>query len=437
MDERFFHYLWKFRLLFPQLRLTSGEILTVLHPGDYNRDGGPDFFNARIRIGDTTWAGNIEIHGKSSDWFRHGHHLDKAYENVVLHVVVENDREVRTENNRLLPTLEIKDQYPETLIRHYRGMMSGQRWIPCQLLLNDLNKQDISLWMTVLILERLEKKARFILPLFNSCGDDWEETLYRFLAYNFGFRINGLPFELLAKSLPLKFLTRQGNSLFRKEALLFGMSGLLSQNAKDDYPRALAREFQFLRDKYQLSPISSGLWKFLRLRPSNFPTIRLSQWAAFLHQHEGNLFEMLCAEDLSAWHEKFRVKASVYWDDHFIFDKHSYPKPKLLGESSIDLIIMNALVPFLFFYSRQKSDKALADKVLLFLEQLPGEINFDIKMWENAGLSVRTALHTQALIQLKRNYCDVKRCLECRIGHKILKTKWYEKSSNDKGLPVI
>lgn len=437
MDEKFLHYLWKFRLLHSQLRLVSGEALTVLHPGDHNHDGGPDFFNARIRLGSTTWAGNVEIHGKSSDWFRHGHQLDKAYESVILHVVFEHDREVMASGNRIIPTLEVKNQYPETMLHHYRCLMSGNYWIPCHALLNSLDRREFSPWMTVLAIERLQKKAKEISLLWNSCAQDWEESFYRFMSLNFGFRINSLPFELLAKALPWKFLSRQRNDLFRIEALLFGMSGLISSGSKDCYPLSLYAEFEFLRDKYQLRPVHPGLWKFLRLRPSNFPTIRLSQWAAFLNGNQSSLFEMLNVSDLSAWYEKLGVSASAYWDDHFIFDKISVSKPKIMGKSSIDLLIINALVPYLFFYSRQKALPAMAAKAISILEQLPAENNSLMKLWEKEGMPVKSALCTQALIHLKHDYCDVKRCLECRIGLKILKTESHEITNIDQGLPVV
>jgi len=437
MDEQFFHYLWKFRLLNPDLRLITGESLTVLHPGEHNKDGGPDFFNARIRIGNTTWAGNVEIHGKSSDWFRHGHQHDTAYETIVLHVVYEHDREIRSRKNEGIPTLELKDQYPEMLFLNYRSMMMSRQWIPCYRMLSGSYHQDFSFWAPVLSLERLMGKMEGILSLWVSCGDDWEETFYRHLASNFGFRINALPFELLAKSLPLKILTRQGDQLFRKEALLYGMSGLIGPGSRDDYPLSLWSEFDYLKDKYNLHPLAPGLWKFLRLRPFNFPTIRISQWAAFLNINKGNLFDMLCVNNISELKENFRLVASAYWDNHFTFDRSSPPRPKIMGQSTIDLLIINALVPFLFFYSRQNGDPSLAEKAIRFLEQLPGEVNFEIKEWEKAGMPVKTALTTQALLHLKRHYCDSKRCLECRIGNKILKTDSHEKERIDKGLPVV
>ncbi len=437
MEEQFLHYLWKFRLLNLQLRLLSGEPLTVLHPGVYNHDGGPDFFNARIRIGQTTWAGNVEIHGKASDWYRHGHHRDKAYDNIVLHVVYESDQEVKTSDSHLIPTLELKQQYPAHLLSHYQNMMTSHQWIPCYALLKDLNKQELSVWMTVLALERLKKKSETIYPLWDSCGKDWKESFYRFMSLNFGFRINALPFELLAKALPFKVMTRQGYDLFLLESLLYGMSGLILPGVRDDYPKALKREFDFFREKYQLQPISSGLWKFLRLRPGNFPTIRLSEWAAFLHHHQENLFDFLLENDLEVWRKALSVKASVYWNEHFIFDKKSAYKPKILGESSINLLIVNALLPFLFFYSRQKSVPTLSDRALQMLDLLPAENNRELSLWKNGGIATNSALDTQALIQLKRTYCDFKRCLECRIGHQIMKNKTHEKNQLDQGLPLL
>ena len=437
MDEQFFHYLWKFRLLNPDLRLTTGESITILNPGDYNHDGGPDFFNARIRIGTTTWAGNVEIHGKSSDWFRHGHQHDKAYDTIILHVVYQQDKEIRSQNNDLIPTLELKGQYPEALSLNYRSIILSQQWIPCYSMMSVYPKHEFSLWAPGLVMERLQQKMRGICSLWESCGKDWEEALYRYLSLSFGFRINGLPFELLAKSLPLKIIIRHGDELFRKEALLFGMSGLVGPGLKDDYPLALQSEFEYLSKKYNLHPIPKGLWKHLRLRPSNFPCIRISQWAAFLNHNRGNLFNMLEVNDVMEWTEKFGVVASEYWDDHFTFDRLSPHSPKEMGTASIYLLIINALVPFLFFYSNLQGNPGLAEKALLFLDQLPGETNAEIKEWAKAGMPVKTALNTQALLHLKRHYCDAKRCLECRIGNRILKAESHEKERNDQGLPVL
>jgi hypothetical protein len=420
MNEQFLSYLWKFRLIKADLKTASGDPLTILHPGDQNSNSGPDFFNARVRIGNTTWAGNVEIHVNASDWYRHGHQTDQAYDNTILHVVHEPDIGVTRQNGDPIPTLVLKDQYTGQIFAQYESMMHNQQWIPCYNQLKECADSHFTLWAPSLAMERLLYKSHAIKALWESCGHDWEVAFYRHLAQSFGFRINGLPFELLAKSIPLKIVRQLGERQLQTEALFYGQAGMLSDDFSDDYPKALLKEYRFLYDKYHLTPIQGSTWKFLRLRPTNFPTIRISQFVAFLLQSHTQFFRMLDFGSCSEAEDSLTTQASEYWDTHYLFDKIASFQPKFIGSNSINLLIINGLVPFMFFYGLVKDQLAHKEKALNFLEQLPGECNSEIIHWESAGLACLNAMQTQALLHLKRFYCDKRQCLECRIGSLLL-----------------
>ncbi len=420
MNEAFLSYLWQHRHLNQEVRTESGELLSVLHPGEQNSDSGPDFFNARIRIGDTTWAGNVEIHVVASDWFRHGHHEDPAYTHAILHVVYDADRQVFHQNGEPMQTLVIKNQFPGWMYDRYKLMMQNTQWIPCMNQLNTTDSGDFGLWAPALAVERLENKSIAIRQLLAGCSSDWEEACYRHLASSFGFKINSLPFELLAKSLPLKVVRHHCDSIFQLEALLFGQAGMLNQDFHDTYPRSLTLEYQFLCSKYNLKPIEGSLWKFLRLRPPNFPTIRISQLAGFLCQTKATFFNLFERGTLAGVMDDLIISASEYWDCHYMFDKSSTRQRKVMGESCVKLFEINGMAPFLFFYGLEKGQPDLCEGVISFLELTAGEGNVHIDRWKQAGFPVSNAMQTQALLQLKQFYCDNKRCLECRIGHRLL-----------------
>lgn len=420
MTEEFLHYIWQFRLLKTDLQTEDGESLTVLHPGFPNHDGGPDFFNSRIRIGNTIWAGNVEIHINASDWFRHKHHKDKAYDNVILHVVLANDLQVFDRNQKRIPTVMVKGCFAETIYERYKGFLNNRLWIPCEQLIRTVPDIHFDQWSSALAIERLEQKTVQIQKSWGACKQDWDETFYQNLLKAFGFKINAHPFELLAKSLPLKILLKHRDNLFQIEALLFGQARMLDRSFSEAYPEQLKEEYQFLQGKYSLRPIEGGLWKFLRLRPSNFPSIRIAQLAVLFASTDNLLSSLLEFNTLSSIQELLSVTASGYWNSHFIFGKTSLLRPKLLGAYSIRLIALNLVVPFLFFYGMEKGITDFKEKGIKMLEHLPGEINAGLNHWKRLGMPVMNALNTQALIQLKTNYCDNKRCLDCRIGNKIL-----------------
>jgi hypothetical protein len=421
MTEEFLHYLWKYRLLNPNLKLVSGESCEIIDVGVHNFNSGPDFFNARIKIDNTLWAGNIEIHLKTSDWFAHNHHLDKAYDSIILHVVKDDDKLIIRKNGQTLPTLEIRDNYNTSLYERYKDFMTNRNWIACEKISHRVDRFVINNWLDRLMVERLENRALEIDSQLTFNRNSWEQTFYEFLSRNFGFKVNALPFDLLAKSLPLKHLAKHKNNKMQIEALLFGQSGLLLSKYKDEYPKQLLKEYHFLRDKYKLTPMDPHLWRFMRLRPSNFPTIRIAQFADLVYSSSHLFSKSLEAQTLKGLVRLFNVSVSDYWQNHFTYDKKSTPIKKHLGLNAIHLIIINTVIPFLFVYGKNRNDQSLIDRSLRFLDQIPGENNSVIKKWEELGMSIQTAFNTQALLELKTNYCSRKKCLHCAIGNDLLK----------------
>ena len=420
IPEEFLIYLWKQRLINNELITSGGRPLQVIHPGIRNLDSGPDFFNGRIKIDDTTWAGNIEIHVLSSDWFRHGHHNDPAYDNIILHVVYENDRPVYRKNGEMIPTLELKGNFEQKILDNYHKFLELNKWIPCEEMIASVNHFDVLSWLDKLMAERLENKALEIEHELDSTKQDFQEVFYRKLARNFGFKTNGDAFGLLAQSLPLNILAKHKEHILQIEALLFGQAGMLKTGFKDEYPQALKKEYAFLSAKYGLKPIDRKLWKFMRLRPANFPTIRISQFAQVIYRSSALLNKILEAPKLNDVIDFLKVDASGYWNTHFVFDKKAGNRKKRLGTASIQLILINTIIPFLFVYGRHKGDTGLQEKALAWLDQLPPESNAIIKRYAALGIKPKNAMESQALIEMKHNYCSEKRCLDCRIGHVLL-----------------
>ena len=422
MKEEMLHYVWRLkRFDLTDLLTTEGDPLEILHFGEYNRHAGPDFANARIRIGDTLWAGNVEMHLRASEWFQHGHQDDPAYQNVILHVVLEEDRPVICDNGSRLPCLELHRRIPVKLAKTYRKLLHNEFWIPCQHHFPAVSKITLNLWLDRLLVERLEEKTNVIAKRLTANGNDWEETCYQLLARNFGLRVNADPFDMLARSLPRRLLARHRDSCFQIEALLFGQAGLLGRDFKDDYPQRLQKEFDFLRKKYALQPIPGESWKFLRLRPANFPTVRIAQLGTLLAQSNQLFGKMLMANNLIEIENMFEVNLSNYWWTHYVFDKLSKRQRKALGREAVHLFVINTIAPLLFTYGRHRQEPRFEDKALAFLEALPPESNRLIRGWQQLEVSPDSAYQTQALLQLKRHYCNGKRCLECAVGATILK----------------
>jgi hypothetical protein len=422
MTEEFLHHIWKFRL-FDQLDLKTinGETVEVLSPGEHNFDSGPDFFNARLKINGTLWAGNVEVHIRAGDWNKHTHHEDKAYDNIILHVVYEVDTVIARTSGENIPTIEIKDRIEPKQYYRYLDFKTSREWIPCARQISTVPALILYNTFDRMVLERLERKSFSILNDIKLHNNNWEETFYRHLARNFGFKTNAEPFELLAKSLPLVVLSRHRHSLLQLEALLFGQAGMLEEHLSDKYSLQLQNEYAFLKKKLKLQPMEPHLWKFLRLRPVNFPSIRIAQFAALVHTSRKMFSGMMEIESVKELGELMNVKVSPYWEDHFMFDRPSNRREKHLGEEAVNNILINTIVPFLFVYGKQRGDERYCDKALLLLERTAGEENSVIRHWKQLHVPTDKAYITQSLLQLKLGYCDKKKCLRCPVGNYLVK----------------
>lgn len=421
--EDFLYYVWKFRLYDrADLCTASGEEIEVLSPGLHNTNAGPDFQNARIRIGDTVWAGNVEIHVAASDWHKHGHHRDKAYDNVILHVVYKNDMPPAIQA-KVIPVLELNERIPGELYSKYHNLVYGnQQIIPCEATIRTVDDLTLRNWLTRVLVERLEKKSVNVQHTLAENRGDWEETFYQHLAANFGFKVNALPFEMLAKSLPQGILGKHKNNAMQIEALIFGQAGFLEDEFTDDYPNKLKTEYQFLRKKYNLNPLEKHLWKFARMRPLNFPTIRLAQFAALVVNSNHLFSKIIEIVDVNNLRSLFTdIAVNLYWENRYRFDAEAKRVAKNMGESSVNNLLLNTLAVFLFTYGKKYQQQRYVSRSLQLLEQLPAESNNIIDDFDILGVKVKTAFESQALLELKNSYCAHKKCLQCGIGNKILK----------------
>lgn len=421
MTEEFLQFVWKYRLFKDEnLYSTNGDKIEILDIGKHNQNAGPDFFDARIKINDVLWAGNIEIHLKSSLWYVHNHHHDPSYNNVILHVVFQNDTDILI-NERKLPVLLL--QLSSNLIENYNSLMSSKKWIPCYDEISSVESFFVKNWLDRMILERLERKSTEVKSIFESNKNSWEETFYQLVARCFGMKVNADPFQQLAQALPLRVLARQKNSLLQIEALLFGQAGMLSECQSDDYYLALKAEYEHLSNKYKLKSMPFHRWKWLRLRPGNFPTIRIAQMAALIHKSSSLFSKIIENPDYNHIRNLFDVQVSKYWEEHYRFGVQSELKSKKLGEMAIHSIIINSIVPILFYFGEQLENLEIKEKAVLLLEDIPAEKNSVIEKWQKCGVQIKSAWHSQALLQLKANYCDEFKCLQCEFGNRIIRFK--------------
>jgi hypothetical protein len=430
MKEDFLHFIWKHRLFKNNCLLTTGnEPVEIISSGQYNTDAGPDFLNAKIKIDGTLWAGNVEVHRRASDWARHIHHEDKSYDTVILHVVTVDDVPVRRSTGQEIPTLLL--QYDEGLEKEYEAWQSSTDWVACCRQIHLADNFRIRHFLNRLAVERLEQKNSQIKAVLEHSGGNWYKAFYYLLFKAFGFSINSIPFELLAKSIPFKVIEQQRKSLLHTEALLFGQAGFLNEESNDSYIISLQKEYDFLRNKFSLTPIESQTWKFLRLRPANFPSIRLAQLSQLL-QVPGHLSDyLLSVKELSLLIKQFDVQASSYWDTHFFPGKPTSGSPKKLGLPSIHIIIINMVIPFLFAYGKCFGNDENCERALNWLEELPPEDNRILRGWSALGIKPNNAFYSQALLQLKTMYCDKKRCLHCAIGNALLTTSQSSSHQSD------
>lgn len=422
--EELLHYVWKFRL-YPSdsLATTDGRRVEVIDPGMHNTHAGPDFFNAKVRIGDKVWAGDVEIHRSSDEWERHGHHTDKAYNSVILHLSERVNRGVMNEKGQQIPQCELP--VPGEVRKNASYLIYSSNPLPCKDYLSTLPAMFVRSLLDTLCIERLERKTNDIYTHLDRFNQSWDEVFYVLLTRNFGFGLNGDAFERLALSLPFKCIRRHGDSLFQVEALLFGQAGLLEETAEtqktaDDYFLQLRNEYLFLKSKYSLTPLESYLFKRMRIRPRSFPEMRIAQLAALL-QSSGRLFSVVLErEKIDDWMALFRVSPSGYWRTHYSFGNRSPESVGQLGSASRQILLINTVAPILFAYGKKTATESYCERAIHLLESLKPEKNVIVSEFRDAGIIARNAFDTQALIQLRKAYCDPRKCLFCRIGHTLL-----------------
>ena len=424
MREDFLHYLWRLaRFDLRDLRTTEGVPLTIQQFGTHNTNAGPDFDDARLRIGDLQWAGRVEIHVKSSEWYRHGHEQDPAYDAVILHVVMEEDEVVYRSNGSRIPCLELKGRIPVGIRNSYWRLLHHATWVPCQNQLTGVPASVRSIWLQRVLAERIERKAAAFTDHLTACGRDWEEAFYRTLARSLGGKVNAAAMEMLATSLPLRVLLKHQHSLLQLEALLFGQSGLLpaADPAENAYLTRLRREYALLRVKHGLQPLPATTWRFLRMRPNNFPTVRIAQMACLYHR-SGQLFgKALAAAGQKELVNMFVVSLGNYWREHYRFGPATTDRSdRTLGTNAIRSLLINAVVPAYFAYGKLRDDERYRERALALLEALPAESNAVITKWRKLGWAATTAAETQGLLELKAAYCSATRCTTCAIGCTIL-----------------
>ncbi len=406
------------------LQTTTGEPVEVIDAGLPNTNAGPDFFNAKLKIGGTLWVGNIEVHTLASDWMRHGHDKDAAYDNVILHVAETVDCEVFRANGVPVPQLQLP--CPDPVRQRYDELSHAEIYPPCYSILSSLPKLTVHSWLSALQVERFEQKARVIATRLERCNNHWEDVFFITLARNFGFGLNGDAFEAWASRLPFRAIDKHRDDLFQVEAFFFGQAGLLDEELPDadGYYRKLQKEFRYLQHKFELSvPMTATQWRFLRLRPGNFPHVRLAQLANLYYKERSLFSRIMEADTLEAVRKLLTVTASPYWKEHFNFRKVSSSREKQVGKNAQNLIIINTVIPFLYAYGLHKADELLCERATGFLESLKAEDNHIIRHWSGAGLPVSTAADSQALLQLQKEYCDKKDCLRCRFGFEYLRRK--------------
>lgn len=418
--EQLLHYVWKHKI-FPlkELKTTTGQQVEVIDTGLANTDAGPDFFNAKLKLDGVLWIGNIEIHERSSDWFKHGHHADAGYNSVILHIASEIDTEISRSNGERIPQIQLI--CPEAVRTNYKELLETDSYPPCYRIIPSLPPFTAHSWMTALQMERFEQKATLLNERLKRCQGNWEDAFFITLARNFGFGLNGDAFETWAHRLPFRAVDKHRNDLFQIEAIFFGQAGILEDSDGDGYYLRLKKEYTYLQHKFGLIPMDASLWRFLRLRPANFPHIRIAQLACLYHRAYGLLSRIMETETLQGVRDILKGGTSEYWLTHYTFGGSSHSRPKTLSNTSLDLLIINTVVTFLYAYGLHKGNRVLCARAGSFLEELKAENNYITRMWEQCGMKASNAADSQALIQLKKEYCDKKKCLYCRIGYEYLK----------------
>ena len=428
--EQLLHYVWKHKMLpLHEMKTTKGLHVEVIDSGLHNMNSGPDFFNAKIKIDNTLWVGNVEIHDKASDWYLHKHDKDERYNNVILHVCGDIDIEVENQNGDCIPQMQL--DVPEHVTRHYAELLSTDKYPPCYKIIPELSNLMVHSWMSALQTERLEQKTDAIISRVEQCNGSWEAGFFVTLARNFGFGINGDAFEQWALSIPLNDIAHHRDNLFQIEAIFMGQAGLLDLDTipdkyhhdaiADGYFDKLKNEYLYLKHKFGLQQIDGNMWRFLRLRPQNFPHIRISQLANLYYAARCSISQIVECDTVKEAMNTMHTGVTPYWETHYTFGSESEKNEKHISPFSLNLLMINTVIPVLFAYGRHQSKEKYCDRAFDFLEQLKAENNHIVRMWKECGLKVDNAGDSQALIQLKNEYCDKKNCLRCRIGYEYLK----------------
>ncbi|MCX7863124.1 MAG: DUF2851 family protein [Bacteroidales bacterium] len=419
MSEDFLQFLWQYRLFDENNLCTSnGEKIEIIHVGTKNSDAGPDFFNSRIRYAGIEWAGNVEIHKNSSDWNIHQHNIDEAYDNVILHVVWNYDQDVFNSKHQKILTITLPI-LPETM-QEYKSLYENHKPIACSDKLSRLN-YPFATYLETLAVSKLEKKSKLISNELKETQYNWEESFYRILAYSFGLKANAHAFLMLAQTTPLTIIKKNLDQYFRIEALMFGQSGLLPQQSDHPYVAKLIKEYAYLQHKYNLVPLNASVWKFSKIHPPSFPTIRIAQWVYFLHKHANDLMNLIKEVPFKKLVKQFQIKTSEFWDTHYTFEKETeVPVRNRMGKSFIHLIFINSVLPFIFIYAKEKQNTSLQEWVINIFEQIPSEKNHIIKFWHEANIIPKNAFQSQALLYLYEQFCKPRFCLRCNIGTYLL-----------------
>lgn len=421
MQEDFLHYLWKHKKIdITNLKTTNGETISIVSVGQHNQNSGPDFFAAQLKIDNQLWAGNVELHIKSSDWFVHNHETDKAYDNVILHIVWEYNTDIFRKDNTKIPTLELKGVVSKEALHNYQKLFSkAQKWINCE---NDFASVDdftIQNWLERLYFERLERKSTEIEKLLKASSNNWEEVLFKMLTKNFGLKVNGEAFLSVSNSFDFLVVRKLQFKLLSLEALFFGQAGLLDDDIQEIYYLELTKEYQFLKQKFNLSNQNVTPLQFFRLRPPNFPTIRLSQLAMLYHKQQNLFSKIMNAKSINEFYALFTVTTSAFWESHFTFNKTSKPSKKAVTKSFIDLLLINTIIPLKFSYAKQQG-KVIDDDIVEIVQNIISEKNSIVDKFNSLKQVSNTALQSQALLQLKNEYCDKNKCLRCAVGNRLL-----------------
>jgi len=422
VKEDFLHYIWKHKLLkLSQLETTQKDKLFLINSGEHNHNAGPDFFNSQIIIEDQRWAGNVEIHVKSSDWYVHGHEKDINYDSIILHVVWEHDVEIYTKENFVVPTLELKKYINENILNNYKKLFSkSQKWINCENVISSVDPFIIDNWLERLFVERLEQKSELTQKMLDTSKNDWEAVLIKVLFKNFGLKVNGDAFLNLINSIDISIIRKEKQSLISIEALLFGQAGLLNDDIQDAYYKTLQMEYNYLLKKHNLQANMKSQFQFFRLRPNNFPTIRIAQLAALLNQHQNLFSKITTTTQLKDYYKLFDFSISAFWETHYSFTATSKRTYKKLSKKFIDLLLINTIVPLKFIYLKYINELN-EEELISTIKLIKPEKNVVIDRFKELNVKCNNALDSQALLQLKNEYCEKNKCMQCAIGNELLR----------------